>query len=109
MGKLNGRYSTAETGLTGITSWSWRVARPEGQENWVPPFLLLGPGIPADTVRCILDIRLSATLIFERGNIGIVPAQVSIKLPQVAFHRRQPRLDAIEPGIIQKDSNQDQD
>ena len=108
MGKLNGRYSTAETGLTGITSWSWRVARPEGQENWVPLFLLLGPGIPSDTVRGILDIRLSASLILERGNVGIVPAQISIELPQVAFHRRQPRLKAIEPGIIQEDSNQDQ-
>jgi hypothetical protein len=48
-------------------------------------------------------------LIFERRNVRIVPAQISIKLAQVAFHRRQPGLDAIEPGIIQKDSNQDQD
>ena len=68
----------------------------------------LEPGIPAVTTLCILDIRLSATLIFERGNVGIVPAQVSIELPQVAYHRRQPRLDAIEPGIIQKDSHQNQ-
>jgi hypothetical protein len=67
----------------------------------------LEPGIPADTVRRILDIRLSAALIFERGNIGIVPAQVSIKLPQVAFHRRQPRLDAIEAGLIQEDPDHD--
>lgn len=55
------------------------------------------------------NIRLCATLIFERGNVGIVPAQVSIELPQVAFHRCQSGLNAIEPGIIQEDSNQDQD
>jgi len=60
------------------------------------------------TQHCIAGSRLSASLILERGNVGIVPAQVSIKLPQVTFHRRQPRLDAIEPGIIQEDSNQDQ-
>jgi hypothetical protein len=47
-------------------------------------------------------------LIFERGNVGIVPAQVSVELPQIALHCRQPRIDAIEPGIIQEDSNQDQ-
>jgi hypothetical protein len=55
------------------------------------------------------DGQLRATLILERGNVGIVPAQISIELPQVAFHCRQPRLDAIEPCIIQKNSNQDQD
>jgi hypothetical protein len=57
----------------------------------------------------IAESGLSATLILEGGNVGIVPAQVSIKLPQVTFHRRQPRLDAIEPGMIQEDSNHDQD
>ena len=62
----------------------------------------------SSAVRYVGMIRLSAALIFERGNVGIVPTQISIELPQVAFHRRQPRLKAIEPGIIQKDSHQNQ-
>jgi hypothetical protein len=58
--------------------------------------------------RLIAGNRLSAALIFERGNVGIVPAQISIELPQVALHCCQPRLDAIEPSIIQEDPDQDQ-
>jgi hypothetical protein len=44
----------------------------------------------------------------EVGNIGLVPAQIAIELPQISLHRGQPRLDAIETRIIEKDPNQDQ-
>jgi hypothetical protein len=44
----------------------------------------------------------------EVGNICFVPAQIALELPQIAFHRGQPRLDAIETRVIEKDPNQDQ-
>jgi hypothetical protein len=52
--------------------------------------------------------RLGSALLFESDKVGFVPAQISIEVPQVAFHRRQPRFDAIEPSIIQQDSDQNQ-
>jgi hypothetical protein len=59
-------------------------------------------------VRCILESRLSPALLFESGKVGVVPSQVSIEVPKVPLHCRQPRLDAIESSIIQEDSNQNQ-
>jgi hypothetical protein len=55
-----------------------------------------------------VESRLGAALLFESSKVCIMPAQITIELPQVALHRRQPRLDAIEPSIIQEDSNQNQ-
>jgi len=34
-----------------------------------------------------------------------VPAKIAIELPQIAFHRGQSGLDAVEARIIEKDPN----